>query len=716
MKKTVIAVLLILAAISILPAKVKAKDGTERPSVALVLSGGGAKGVAHIPIIGELERYGIPIDKVFGTSMGALVGGLYCAGYSPKEMTEIVTGQDLMSMFTTILTSGYNEVLNAFDYSSNNVLSLSLSQGIGGTTGLIDDYMIMNFLVKYIGNVPKDIDFDKDLVVPYECNATDMITGDEVIFRNGSLLTAMRSSMSIPLAFEPVITEDGQVYMDGGVVSNYIVHRALAEGFDIIICVTLNGYDNIPSSFDQYTSLSGTAAGTLNVVLSNVSKGELDEVDYWFSPDETMFTVLGFSDIEGILNQSYLEIEQQQAKFAEIASLFTEEQKEYKDSDRKSEYHLKFPEQAKKTYKASREALHEDLMGRTRVSIGLYGSGGYGFSFKKADDEWEEKNKTTHTLLPTLSLRAFIKDLGGSRISLDNRIKISINRTSDISALVLLRLTGDSGERFFFTMRGNASIGVLSSITDKSIPDAYLLRNDIEKLVSTDLGFMLTNEQSHSIQLYGQTEWTWAVPFSETNEIDKPALTSSVHLEAVFYPGYRNGFFGQKGGRYDFLGSVGWNSFTEEIEYKLAFAARQKLKLSENTSLELDFTAVSSRGDLSMRSTFEQYGGWSGVPGYPAGTMYTDFITGGIRFQIELGNGFITRFLSMGIRGGVRSNRKYQFSTPMPFESMIPFSSCNEHWDLGINAGFGMETPVGDIVIGAGFNKDLQLALYLELT
>ena len=163
MKKTVIAVLLILAAISILPAKVKAKDGTERPSVALVLSGGGAKGVAHIPIIGELERYGIPIDKVFGTSMGALVGGLYCAGYSPKEMTEIVTGQDLMSMFTTILTSGYNEVLNAFDYSSNNVLSLSLSQGIGGTTGLIDDYMIMNFLVKYIGNVPKDIDFDKEI-------------------------------------------------------------------------------------------------------------------------------------------------------------------------------------------------------------------------------------------------------------------------------------------------------------------------------------------------------------------------------------------------------------------------------------------------------------------------------------------------------------------------------------------------------------------------
>lgn len=715
MKKTVIALLLILAVLSVLPATVKAKDGTDRPSVALVLSGGGAKGVAHIPIIEELERYGIPIDKVFGTSMGALVGGLYSAGYSPKEMTEIVTGQDLMSMFTTILSSGYNEVLNAFDYSSNNIISLSLSQGIGGTTGLIDDYMIMNFLVKYIGNVPSDIDFDTDLVVPYECNATDMITGDEVIFRSGSLLTAMRSSMSIPIAFEPVITEDKQVYMDGGVVSNYIVHRAIEEGFDIIICVTLNGYDNIPADFDDYTSLSGTALGTLNVVLSNASKGELDQVDYWFSPDETMFTTLGFSDIEGILGQSYLEVEQQQDKFAAIAENFTEGQKEYKDPDRESEYHSRFQEQQKKTYRASREALHEDMMGRTRVSIGLYGSGGYGYTFREPD-EFEENSRSYHTLFPTLSLRTFIKDLGGSRISLDNRIRISINQTSDLSALVLLRLTGDSGERLFTTFRTNLSAGTLSSLTDKTVPDAYLLRNDVENLISTDLGFMLTDERSHSIQLYGRTEWIWAAPFMEYGTAKKAFFLPSVHLEAVFYPDYRNGFFGQKGGRYDFLGYIGWNAEKEEIEYKIAFASKQKLKLSEKTSLGLDFTAVSARASLDMRSTFEPYGGWSGVPGYVPGIRYTDFITGGMNLQIELGSGFVNRFLSIGIRGGVRSERAYKYIAVKPFESLIPFAYCFEHWDLGINAGLGLGTPVGDIIIGVGFNKDLQLALYFELT
>ena len=97
----------------------------DRPSVALVLSGGGAKGIAHIAIIEALESYGIPIDKVFGTSMGALVGGLYAAGLSPKELRAVVTGTDLMSLFTSFVSPGYNEVLNAFDFNSNNVLSIS---------------------------------------------------------------------------------------------------------------------------------------------------------------------------------------------------------------------------------------------------------------------------------------------------------------------------------------------------------------------------------------------------------------------------------------------------------------------------------------------------------------------------------------------------------------------------------------------------------------
>ncbi|MBQ7507713.1 MAG: patatin-like phospholipase family protein [Spirochaetales bacterium] len=712
MKKTVVVLMVFLCAVSALSAAVKAKDGTERPSVALVLSGGGAKGVAHLPIIAELERYGIPIDKVFGTSMGALVGGLYCAGYSPHEMTHIVTDQDLMTMFTSILTSGYNEVLNAFDFTSNNVLSLSLGQGIGGTTGLIDDYMIMNFLVKYIGNVPNDIDFDKDLAIPFECNATDMVTGDEVIFTGGSLLTAMRSSMSIPLAFEPVTTSDGRVFMDGGLVSNYIVHRAQEEGYDIIICVTLNGYKSDAAKAENYTSLSGVAGGTLSVVLANASKGETEIADFLFSPDETMYGVMSFSSIEGILEQSYLEVARQQEKFRQIAALFTEGQKEYKDQLRTSEYYSLYPARTKTTYLSSREALHEDLMGRTRVSLGLYGNGGYNFFFKTEEEP-------THLFFPTVSLRAFIKDLGGSNISLDNRIKATIGRTVDVSALALLRLTEDYGERMFTFLRASGALGSLSNFTDRTL--SMSLNSFLESQMSADAGFMLTNESSHSVMLYGRAEWISAVPFwpDYTHRIFN--FIPSASLEAVFYPDYSIGFFGSSGGRYDMVLSAGWDMSADEsgrspLTYRIAVAGEHNFTLSEKTSVWFDLTGYSARGDLDMRNVYTEYGGWDGMPGYAAGTLYSDFITGGIGLQIELKRGFANRFLSIEIRGGVRSEHKYAFIVGEEFSSMIPFSDSFQAWDLGIAAGLGLGTPVGDIIIGAGFNKDLQLALYLEVT
>ena len=259
----------------------------DRPSVALVLSGGGAKGIAHIAIIEALEEYGIPIDKVFGTSMGALIGGLYCAGLTPREIKDIVRKNDLTKLFTAFESEGYKEVLDAFDFHSNNVLSISLGQGIGGISGLIDDYLVLNFLSKCIGNVPDNINFDYDLVVPFECNAANMLTGEEMIFREGSLITAMRASMSLPLIFEPVVLRDGTVLMDGGIVSNYIVHRAVMEGYDIIIVVTLNGYGRKELTEEDYSSLSGVLGSTLSVFLNNVSRGEVDLADYWFSPDLT---------------------------------------------------------------------------------------------------------------------------------------------------------------------------------------------------------------------------------------------------------------------------------------------------------------------------------------------------------------------------------------------------------------------------------------------
>lgn len=689
----------------------------DRPSVALVLSGGGAKGIAHISIIEALERYGIPIDKVYGTSMGALIGGLYAAGLSPGEMKEIVLGNDLTQLFTVFDSAGYTEVLEAFDYNSNNVLSLSLGQGIGGVNGFIDDYLVLNFFNKYIGNVPDNLNFDTDLVVPFECNAADMLTGEEVIFSEGSLITAMRSSMSLPLIFEPVILEDGSVYMDGGIVSNYIVHRAVEEGYDIIIVVTLNAYGKNKYTAENYQSLSGTAGSTLQTVLNNVSKGEVEQADYWFSPDLSGFNTLSFGDAEGILARGDKEVEEQQAKLQEIAALFSEEQKQYKDPDRVGEYHTKFPERSVKEHLSTRDQRHEDLLGRTRISLGLYGSGGYCFYFQP-DEEGMRPDKE-RVLFPVLSLRSFIKDIGGSPLSFDIRLKLALSRTTDFSVMSLLRLTPDKGERLYGLARLRTEVGSRTFYTDKS---GIASINTIENLAGLDLGFLLTNEKDHNLKLFFTADNVWDESNAEfAGAGDNYAFVPSASVEFVWYPDYRNGFFSKTGGRFDLLAKVGYNTKTAygpqntKWFYNLGAAGEFNIMLADRVSLWFDSTAYAARGHNALRSSFEIYGGWDGMPGYSVLSRYGEFVNAGVGLQVALKPGFISRFFSVLGRVGIRSDVFYGWYNNKQFESMVPFSGLKTV-DFGISVGYGVSTPVGDLLFGVGFNNQMQLALYVEMT
>lgn len=684
----------------------------DRPSVALVLSGGGAKGIAHIAIIEALEEYGIPIDKVFGTSMGALIGGLYCAGLTPREIKDIVRKNDLTKLFTAFESEGYKEVLDAFDFHSNNVLSISLGQGIGGISGLIDDYLVLNFLSKCIGNVPDNINFDYDLVVPFECNAANMLTGEEMIFREGSLITAMRASMSLPLIFEPVVLRDGTVLMDGGIVSNYIVHRAVMEGYDIIIVVTLNGYGRKELTEEDYSSLSGVLGSTLSVFLNNVSRGEVDLADYWFSPDLTGYGTLSFASADGILERGYIETEDQKEKLEDIASRFTEEQKVFKNPDRLGEYYIKYAERAKKEFYSTKEQRHEDLLGRTRLSLGLYGSGGYGFFFKKE----AFRSYTRRVIFTTLSLRSFLKDVGGSPVSLDVRLKLNLNRTSDISAMGLLNIFGNTYERLYGMVRARASIGSLTFYTDKNEP--LRINTNIEKLAGLDAGFMLTNEYNHSIKLYASADLSWTEDPDLAEEELRRSFTTSATLETVFYPGYTAGFFSDDGTRIDIKGTGGFTSSDRTWSYKIALAAERTFKINDKFAVWGDAVAVSSRGRLALRSTFEDYGGWDGMPGYCTGSLMAEYITAGLGVQVNLSRSFASSYIAFVVRGGIRSDVGYGWMNAGEFGTMVPFKDCFDKniWEVGASVGYGFRTPIGDIILGAGFNSRLQMSLYLELT
>ncbi len=709
MKRTIATILLVLVTLF----SVFAEDSTsDRPTVALVLSGGGAKGISHIPIIEALESKGIPIDKVYGTSIGALVGGLYSAGYSPKDMREVVMSDALPSLFTVLTSSGYTEVLDAFDYNSDNVFSLSLGQGVGGVNGLIDDYMIMNFLTDCIGNVPDYVDFDKDLAIPFECNATDMVTGNEVFFTEGNMLTAMRSSMSIPVAFEAVET-DGMVLVDGGLSCNTMVQKAIDEGYDIIICIDLGGRKSETNNdVESLRTLSGISLASFSLVLRNVSGNDVKKATYIFTPDTRPVGTLDFGKAEFILGIGEEEVVDKAQMLDEIAALFTEDQKVYKDPNRKGEYFSMFEQKEKKGYKSSAENRHEELLGRTRISFGLYGSAGVGYYLA------DENTDSRYTFSPTVSIRAYLKDIGGTKLSLDTRLKTSREHSSVISTKALYQFNTNSKEHIYATAKVGVALGSLTFWTNKQDGLSF---NVLEREICADLGVTLTNEQNHSIMLYASADNLWELPYGGSSGLKLeyrfvPRLT----LESVFYPSYSNGLFESSGSRFDLKASVEYNNYLSGWGYLLGAAGQTSFPVTDRISFSFDATAFTARGDISMIKNYMRYGGWKGVPGYSLDVYYTDFIYGGAEMQVLLSKGILSDFLSIVVRGGVRSDHLLSYDSFIfngTYRSDMPFGDCfdDPYWDLGASIGFGLNTPVGDIIIGTGFNLRKQLTFFVEI-
>ncbi|WP_279244745.1 patatin-like phospholipase family protein [Candidatus Litorirhabdus singularis] len=212
---------------------------TERPRVGLVLAGGGAKGGAHVGVLKVLEEIQVPIDCIAGTSMGALVGAGYASGIPAAELEEFVTGIDWK-----LIVGGQGrrklepieQKRSGVTYSNN--LELGIKDGaVMFPGGFVSTSSIEDLLRSYVAQSRMQPDFDR-LPIPFRAVATDMVTGDMVIIKQGDLATAMRASMAIPGAFAPVIT-DTQVLSDGGMVRNIPVDVARDLCADLVIVVNL---------------------------------------------------------------------------------------------------------------------------------------------------------------------------------------------------------------------------------------------------------------------------------------------------------------------------------------------------------------------------------------------------------------------------------------------------------------------------------------------
>ena len=245
--------------LSLLPAQDQPASGAtpaqattkHRPTIGVALEGGGALGLAHIGVLQWFEDHHIPIDYLAGTSMGGLVGGLYASGKSPQELHDLVKAQnwDVIlggSIPYEDLSFRRKEDKVAFP----NSILLGLRKGLLLPGGLNAGQQISMLIDRETLRYSAVKSFD-DLPIPFRCVATDLVTGKQAVFKDGSLSTAMRATMAIPGLFSPV-RDSEHVYVDGGLVGNMPTDVVRAMGADIVIGVHL---ETSPAEADKIQSL-----------------------------------------------------------------------------------------------------------------------------------------------------------------------------------------------------------------------------------------------------------------------------------------------------------------------------------------------------------------------------------------------------------------------------------------------------------------------------
>ena len=236
-------------------------SSSSRPRIGLVLSGGGALGSAHVGVLGVLEELRIPIDFVVGTSMGALVGGLYASGLSPAEMEQILADTDWRRVLEDRPPRreiSYRQKVDDQAFLAD--FEAGFNRGRFSTPpGLISGQSIGPALRRMAARTLGVRDFDA-LPIPFRAVATDLATGEEVVLSRGDLAQAMRASMSVPGIFSPIEIDD-RLLVDGGLVSNLPVDAALEMGADVIVAVNVGQPLLVKEELSSLTRVTGQMLG-----------------------------------------------------------------------------------------------------------------------------------------------------------------------------------------------------------------------------------------------------------------------------------------------------------------------------------------------------------------------------------------------------------------------------------------------------------------------
>lgn len=270
----------------------------EDPTIGLALSGGGARGFAHIGVLRVLEEQGVPVDVIAGTSIGSIIGGLYAIGYTTHDLERLATAQNWEELFAV---SAPRSRRPAQIRTSDFLLTLAIRDGLPALpSSLVSGQRVSSLLSRLTLPYHGIRDF-RELPIAFAAVATDLETGEAVRLAGGHLAEAIRASMSIPSALAPVKI-DGQTLIDGGVARNLPAEDARALGADVIICIDTS---RELQPIDSLQSITDVLNQALGFQVDEHVEPQKPYCDIYLKPWLNNLTTIDFGKIDDLIDMGY---------------------------------------------------------------------------------------------------------------------------------------------------------------------------------------------------------------------------------------------------------------------------------------------------------------------------------------------------------------------------------------------------------------------------